>query len=107
MHEPEIDVLSNILKIFNEQFGTLFSDTDRVIRRIHDDIAPKVAADSAYRNARENTPHTARIAHDQALGKIMQTLLTDDTQVYKQVVENEAFRRAVTDMVYTLTEHAA
>jgi type I restriction enzyme R subunit len=77
-----MDRLSNILKSFNEQFGTLFTDTDRVAKRIRDDIAPKVAADVAYMNAKKNTPHTARMAHDQALDKAMQTLLKDDTQVY-------------------------
>jgi len=101
--EPELDRLSNILKMFNEQFGTLFTDADRVTKRIRDDIAPKVAADAAYRNAKENTPHTARMAHDQALGKVMQLLLKDDTQVYKQFVENESFRRFVGDMVYAIT----
>ena len=101
--EPELDRLSNILKTFNEQFGTLFTDTDRVAQRIRDDIAPKVAADAAYQNAKENTPHTARMAHDQALGKVMQHLLKDDTQVYKQFVENESFRRFVGDMVYAIT----
>jgi type I restriction enzyme, R subunit len=101
--EPELDRLSNILKNFNERFGTLFTDTDRVAKRIRDDIAPKVAADTAYQNAKENTPHTARMAHDQALGKVMQILLKDDTQVYKQFVENESFRRSVSDMVYALT----
>jgi DUF1016 N-terminal domain len=49
--EPELDRLSNILKSFNEQFGTLFTDTDRVAKRIRDDIAPQVAADAAYRKA--------------------------------------------------------
>ncbi|MBM4310420.1 MAG: type I restriction endonuclease subunit R [Deltaproteobacteria bacterium] len=101
--EPELDRLSNILKSFNEQFGTLFTDTDRVAKRIRDDIAPKVAADSAYLNAKENTPHTARMAHDQALAKVMQHLLKDDTQVYKQFVENESFKRFVGDMVYAIT----
>ena len=101
--EPELDRLSNILKAFNEQFGTLFTDTDRVAKRIRDDIAPKVAADAAYQNAKENTPHTARMAHDQALAKVMQHLLKDDTQVYKQFVENESFKRFVGDMVYQLT----
>jgi type I restriction enzyme R subunit len=102
-YEPELDRLSNILKTFNENFGTLFADTDRVARRIREEIVPKVAADTAYQNARENTPHTARMAHDQALGKVMQLLLKDDTQVYKQFVENESFRRFVGDMVYALT----
>jgi len=101
--EPELDRLSNILKNFNENFGTLFADGDRVAARIRDDIAPKVAADKAYQNAKENTPHTARIAHDQALGKVMQILLKDDTQVYKQFVENDSFRRFIGDMVYAIT----
>lgn len=101
--EPELDRLSNILKTFNDNFGTLFTDSERVGKRIRDDIAPKVAADKAYQNARDNTPHTARMAHDQALGKVMQILLKDDTQVYKQFVENESFRRFVGDMVYELT----
>ena len=102
-NEPEIDRLSNIIKTFNEQFGTLFTDADRVVKRIREDIAPKVAADTAYQNAKENTPHTARIAHDQALGKVMQQLLKDDTHVYKQFVENDSFKRFVGDMVYMLT----
>jgi type I restriction enzyme R subunit len=101
--EPELDRLSNILKAFNDHFGTLFADADRVARRIREDIAPKVAADPAYQNAKKNTPHTARMAHDMVLGKVMQILLKDDTQVYKQFVENESFRRFVTDMVFTMT----
>ena len=101
--EPEMDRLSNILKTFNEHFGTLFTDADRVVKRIRDDIAPQVAADVAYMNAKENTPHTARMAHDEALAKVMQHLLKDDTQVYKQFVENESFKRFVGDMVYALT----
>jgi type I restriction enzyme R subunit len=101
--EPELDRLSNILNSFNEQFAALFTDTDRVARRIRDDIAPKVAADAAYQNAKENTPHTARMAHDQALGKVMQLLLKDDTKVYKEFMENDSFKRFVGDMVYAIT----
>ena len=40
---------------------------------------------------------------DKALAKVMLTLLKDDTQVYKQFVENESFRGFVTDMVFSLT----
>ena len=101
--EPELDRLSNIIKNFNERFGTQFTDADRVAKRIRDDIAPKVAADAAYQNAKLNTPHTARMAHDQALGKVMQHLLKDDTQVYKLFVEDDSFKRYVSDMVFALT----
>jgi type I restriction enzyme R subunit len=101
--EPELDRLSNILKTFNEQFGTLFTDADRVVRRIHEDIAPKVAADTAYRNAMENTPNAARIELDAALKRVVGPLLKDDTEFYKQFVQNDSFRRYVTDVVRDLT----
>ena len=86
-----------------ETLFTWVKSGDRVAKRIREDIAPKVAADAAYQNAKENTPHTARMAHDQALAKVMQHLLKDDTQVYKQFVENDSFKRFVGDMVYAIT----
>jgi len=74
-----------------------------VARRIKDDIAPKVAADPAYRNAKRNTPDAARIELDAALMRVISPLLRDDTEFYKQFVQNEAFKRFVTDTVQRLT----
>ena len=101
--EPELDRLSNILKTFNEQFGTLFTDSDRIVRRITEDIAPKVAADQPYQNAKRNTPNAARIELDAALMRVVGPLLNDDTEFYKQFVQNESFKRYVTDLVANLT----
>ena len=101
--EPELDRLSNILETFNAQFGTLFTDSDRIIRRIRDDIAPKVAEDQPYQNARKNTPNAARMELDAALMRVIGPLLKDDTELYKQFVQNESFRRFVTEMVANLT----
>jgi type I restriction enzyme R subunit len=101
--EPELDKLSNILKTFNDHFGTLFTDGDRVVKRIRDDVVPQVAEDRAYQNARQNTPNTARMEHDKAVQRAMLSLLKDDTEIYKQFVQNESFHRFVTDMVFSLT----
>ena len=101
--EPELDRLSNIIKTFNDHFGTVFKDGDRIIKRLKDDIAPKVAADPAYQNAKKNTPNAASIEFDRALGKVMLGLLSDDTELYKQFAQNESFKRFVTDTVYALT----
>ncbi len=101
--EPEMDRLSSILKTFNDNFSTLFSDADRVGKRIREEIAPKVAADQAYLNAQKNTPNTARLEHDKALQNVMLGFLKDDTEVYKQFVQNDSFRRYVTDMVFNMT----
>ena len=57
----------------------------------------------ADQNLREKTPNTARMAHDQALGKVMLLFLKDDTQVYKYFIENESFRRCVGNMADALT----
>ena len=100
--EPELDLLSNILKNFNEHFGTQFDNADRLLRRVTDDVAPKVAADAAWQNARANTPHTDRMVHDQALGKVMQVFLKDDVDFYKQFVQNPSFHRFLSDAVYAI-----
>lgn len=100
--DPELDFLSNILKTFNEQYGTLFNDDDRISRRIRDDIAPRVAADSAYQNARKNTPATARVEHDNALRRVVTSLLIDDTELFKQFTDNEPFRRDMAELIFRL-----
>jgi len=52
----------------------------------------------------KRTPRVRPAVHAwDALAKVMQHLLKDDTQVYKQFVENESFKRFVGDMVYALT----
>ena len=38
--------------------------------------SPQFVADAVYQNAKENTPHAARMAHDQALGRVLQILLS-------------------------------
>jgi type I restriction enzyme R subunit len=101
--EPELDRLSNILQSFNDQFGTLFTDGDRVVRRLREDIVPAVERDPAFRNARQNTPHNARTAHDQALAKAMQSMMTEDMQLYKEFVDNESFREWVKTNVFRWT----
>lgn len=58
-----------------------------------DDIAPKVAADQGYQNAKKNTPNTARLEHDKALERVIVSLLKDDTELFKQFFQNESFRR--------------
>lgn len=59
----------------------LFTDTDRIFKRFKEEIAPLVAIDQAFRNARGSTLGAARIEHDKALPKVMLTLLKDDTLV--------------------------
>ena len=103
--EPEIDSLSNILRTFNDQFGNIpWTDSDRVHKLITEDIPNRVAADTAYQNAQKNSDkQNARIEHDKALQRVMTAVLKDDTQLFGLFVDNESFRRWLTDTVFTLT----
>jgi type I restriction enzyme R subunit len=103
--EPELDLLSNILKTFNDQFGNIpWTDADRVHKLITQDIPAKVAADPAFQNAKQNSDRqNARIEHDKALGRAMTDVLKDDTELFKQFSDNESFRRWLTDMVFRVT----
>lgn len=103
--EPELDRLSNILKTFNDQFGNIpWTDADRVHKLITEEIPAKVAADTAYQNAKKHSDkQNARIEHDKALGRVIIELMKDDTELFKQFSDNEGFRRWVTDTVFGLT----
>lgn len=103
--EPEIDRLSNILKVFNDQFGNIkWSDEDRINRLIIEDIPRRVSADPAYKNAiRNSDKQNARIEHDKALTRVMTDVLNDDMELFKQFMDNESFRHWMAEMVFGLT----
>jgi len=107
--EAELDRLSNILKTFNDQFGNIpWTDADRVHKLITEDIPKRVAADTAYQNAKTNSDkQNARIEHDKALSRVMTAVLKDDTELFKQFMDNESFRRWLTDTVFGLTYEGA
>ena len=102
--EPELERLSNILKAFNDLFGNIaWQDLDRVGELITKTIPAQVAADSAFRNARQNSDDAnARIEHDKALERVVTRMVNDDAELFKQFVDNEDFRRWMTARVFEL-----
>ena len=103
--DPELDRLSNIISQFNDLFGDIgWQDSDRVQRLVTEEIPSRVAEDTAFRNAlrysdRENT----RIEHDKALRRVMTSMMKDDTELFRQFMDNDGFRRWMTDTVFGLT----
>ena len=106
--EPELDRLSNILKLFNDQFGSIaWTDGDRVRKLVTEEIPAKVAADKAYQNAKKNSDkQNAKIEHDKALKRVMTAVLKDDAELYKQFSDNPDFRRWMTDTIFSMTYDA-
>ena len=102
--EPELDRLSNILQAFNEHFGDIpWEDADRVRQLIIETIPDRVKEDTAFRNAQRNSDRqNARIEHDQALLRVMTAVMRDDTELFKQFMDNASFKRWMTDTVFSL-----
>ena len=101
--EPELDPLSNILRVFNDLWGTEWDDSDRVHQLITQTIPARVAADTAFLNARQNSDReNARIEHDKALRGVMISVMNDDTKLFKKFMDDSDFRRWLTDTVFGL-----
>lgn len=80
---------------------------DRVHKLITEEIPNRVAANVAYQNAKQNSDkQNARIEHDKALVRVMTAVMKDDTEFFKQFMDNEEFKRWMTDTVFKLTYSA-
>ena len=104
MPEPELERLSSILREFNDLFGAIaWQDTDRVKEMITETIPFRVAQDAAFKNARQNSDQdNARIEHGKALTRVMTALIKDDAELFKQFMDNDSFKRWMTETVFTL-----
>ena len=104
-----MDRLSNIVRAFNELFGDIaWEDSDRVRDLITKTIPSRVAADAAFRNARQNSDEAnARIEHDKALLRVMTSLMKNGTELFKQYADNAGFRRWMTDRVVACEQAAS
>ena len=103
--EPEMERLSNIIREFNERFGSIeWKDQDRIQKVLVEELPAKVAGDRAYQNAMANSDRqNARIEHDRALERAMTDLLADHTELYKHFSDNESFRRWVLETNFATT----
>ncbi|WP_188236011.1 type I restriction endonuclease subunit R [Sphingopyxis sp. LK2115] len=103
--EPELDLLSNILKTFNEMFGNIdWKDRDKIGKVIAEELPAKVSADKAYQNAMKNSDkQNARIEHDKALERAVIELLSDHTELFKQFSDNPSFKKWLSETIFAAT----
>lgn len=103
--EPELDLLSNIVKAFNEMWGNIsWSDKDRIQKIIAEEIPTKVSQDKAYQNAMKNSDkQNARIEHDKVLERVITGMVTDQTELYRLFNDNPSFKKWLADMMFSAT----
>ena len=70
---------------------------------ITETIPSRVAKDTPFKNAKPNSDReNARIEHDRALVRVMTSVMEDDTELFKQFMDNPGFKRWMTDKVFGL-----
>jgi len=103
--EPELDRLSHIVQTFNDLFGNIeWTNQDRIIDLITNEIPAMVAANPKYQNAiAQGDRQKARIEHDEAMKAVILDLAKDHAELFKQFQDNEAFKRWVNDRSFNAT----
>ncbi len=62
-----------------------------------------MAADAAFKNARQNSDAAnSRIEYYKVLLRVMTNIVKDDTEIFKQFMDNEGFKCWMTDRVFEL-----
>jgi len=102
--EPELDLLSSILNTFNDLFGNIdWKDADNVRRQIAQ-IPAMVSKDQTYQNAMRNSDkQEARTESDRVLQSIIFSIMSDNMELFKQFNDNPAFKKWLSDMVFSTT----
>ena len=81
-------------------------DADRVRKKVAE-IPAIVSQDEKYRNAMKNSDkQNARIESERALANVMFGIMSDDMELYKQFTDNPAFKKWLSDMVFSVTYNA-
>ena len=56
-----------------------------------------------YPQMKNSDRQNARIEHDKALTRVMTSIMKDNTELFKQFMDNDGFKRWMTDTVFGLT----
>lgn len=92
---PEMERLSEIVASFNALLGNIpWHDEERIRQRVTEEVPAKVAEDPAHKTAMANNDEAnAKAAMVEALGKVMLSLVKDETQLFKEYSDNEDFKK--------------
>ena len=107
--DPELDRLSNIIRVFNELYGGIqWQDADRVLQLITETIPARVAADTAFKNAQQNSDReNTRVEYDKVLLRVITAVMKDDSELFKQYMDNDGFKRWLSDTVFDIAYERA
>ncbi|MCR5164771.1 MAG: type I restriction endonuclease subunit R, partial [Thermoguttaceae bacterium] len=106
--EPEMELLSIILEEFNSQFGNIeWEDVEAVSNSVQR-IIVRISTNEKYLNAMgASSPQAAQLESDAALDEVMEDILDENVELYKQYQDNLDFQYWLRNFVFRITYHKA
>ena len=105
---PELDILSSILRSFNEKYGTDWTDNDKLKRFLFQDLPEAVNGDEEYQNAKQfSDRQNAKITHEKKVIDKFQEIIFDHTELYKKFTDDTDFKRWLCNTLFELDYDAA
>jgi type I restriction enzyme R subunit len=102
--DPEIDQLSNIIKTFNDRYGTEFEDADKV-RQMAESIVNGVAKNKDMLNSIEHSDEqNARITSDKIAQDELLKHVTTNFDFYKVINDNAEAKEEFNTMVFSMVK---
>ncbi|GEN36602.1 type I restriction endonuclease subunit R [Aneurinibacillus danicus] len=101
VRDPKMEYLSDIVREFNERFGTNITENDSVRRFMLEELPQKVAENEEYQNTKKfSDRQNAKITFTRILGEVFQDYMFDQFDMYQKFTENEEFRQWYTDKLF-------
>ncbi|NCX94835.1 MAG: hypothetical protein EBX41_00245 [Chitinophagia bacterium] len=98
--DTELDNLSNILKSFNDKYGTQFSDEGKV-HKMTQDLIKDVANDQEFVNALTHSDkQNARITFDKVLADKLINHINSNFEVFKLFQDNPDFKHDFSEFIF-------
>ena len=89
--EPEMEYLSNIVKAFNDRFGTQFTNEDKV-KKMTEELMADVAQDAEFANAfKHSDEQNAKITFEEVLKRKLIDHIETNFEVFKEYNDNKEF----------------
>lgn len=106
--EPELELLSNIVKAFNDRFGTTFTNEDKVRKMteelMQDVTSDKAAMDNINASLNKNDIQNAQITFTDILKEKMINHIDSNFEVFKEYNDNKEFRDFLAGTMFQLMQ---
>lgn len=100
----ELDALSNILKTFNERWGTEFTDGDKV-RKMTEEVMQDVAEDAEFISSMQHSDaQNARITFDKVLNDKLINHINSNFEFFKKFNDDAEFRGFFAGALFNLMQ---